>query len=95
MQMANTIVVESEAQLRAAENNSKALIATASAENNSTAGLEVKRKYELEWERLQILEVLAQKGRRFVSGPVGEQMMREMVPSGNSYTANTSKKTFF
>ena len=50
--MANTIVVESEAQLRAAENNSKALIATASAENNSTAGLEVKRKYELEWQRL-------------------------------------------
>merc|ERR1740133_865941 len=36
-QMANTTVVE---------NNSKALIATAGAENNSTAGLEVKRKYE-------------------------------------------------
>ena len=44
-QMANTTVVESEAQLRAAENNSKALIATAGAENNSTAGLEVKRKH--------------------------------------------------
>ena len=82
MQMANTIVVESEAQLRAAENNSKALIATASAENNSTAGLEVKRKYELEWKRLEVLETLAKNGRRFVSGPTGQAMMREMVPRG-------------
>ena len=80
MQMANTIVVESEAQLRAAENNSKALIATASAENNSTAGLEVKRKYELEWQRLQILEVLAKEGRRFVTGEAGQQLLMDMVP---------------
>jgi len=79
-QMANTIVVESEAQLRAAENNSKALIATASAENNSTAGLEVKRKYELEWQRLQILEVLAKEGRRFVTGEAGKQLLKDMVP---------------
>ena len=81
MQMANTIVVESEAQLRAAENNSKALIATASAENNSTAGLEVKRKYELEWQRLQIMEKLAMEGRRFVTGEVGKQLIKDMVPS--------------
>jgi len=79
-QMANTTVVESEAQLRAAENNSKALIATAGAENNSTAGLEVKRKYELEWQRLQILEVLAKDGRRFVTGESGKQLLKDMVP---------------
>jgi hypothetical protein len=79
-QMANTVVVESEGQLRAAENNSKALIATASAENNSTAGLEVKRKYELEWQRLQILEVLAKEGRRFVTGEAGKQLLKDMVP---------------
>jgi len=79
-QMANTTVVESEAQLRAAENNSKALVATAGAENNSTAGLEVKRKYELEWQRLQILEVLAKDGRRFVTGEAGKQLLKDMVP---------------
>jgi len=79
-QMANTTVVESEAQLRAAENNSKALVATAGAENNSTAGLEVKRKYELEWQRLQILEVLAKDGRRFVTGESGKQLLKDMVP---------------
>lgn len=79
-QMANTTVVESEAKLRAAENNSKALVATAGAENNSTAGLEVKRKYELEWQRLKILEVLAKDGRRFVTGQAGKQLLSDMVP---------------
>ena len=53
---------------------------TASAENNSTAGLEVKRKYELEWQRLQILEVLAKEGRRFVTGEAGKQLLKDMVP---------------
>ena len=83
-QMANTTVVESEAQLRAAENNSKALVATAGAENNSTAGLEVKRKYELEWQRLQILEVLAKDGRRFVTGDLGKALLKDMVPIGGA-----------
>merc|ERR1712146_489718 len=69
-QMANTIVMESEATLARANNNSKSLIAVAEAENNSTAGLEVKRKYELEWQRLQIMEKLAMEGRRFVTGEV-------------------------
>merc|ERR1719230_1473463 len=78
-QMANTIVLESEATLARASNNSKSLIAVAEAENNSTAGLEVKRKYELEWQRLSVLEQLASTGRRFVSGPTGQEMMREMV----------------
>ena len=67
-------------QLRAAENNSKALIASAESENNSTAGLEVKRKYELEWQRLQIMEVIAKDGRRFVTGDVGKQLLKDMIP---------------
>eukprot|EP00908_Phaeocystis_cordata_P008764 Transcript_19460.p3 GENE.Transcript_19460~~Transcript_19460.p3 ORF type:complete len:307 (+),score=198.83 Transcript_19460:654-1574(+) len=79
-QMANTTVLESEAKLRAAENNSKALIASAESENNSTAGLEVKRKYELEWQRLQIMEVIAKDGRRFVTGDVGKQLLKDMIP---------------
>merc|ERR1719261_1633495 len=79
-QMANTTVLESEPKLRAAENNSKALIASAESENNSTAGLEVKRKYELEWQRLQIMEVIAKDGRRFVTGDVGNQLLKDMIP---------------
>jgi len=75
-------ILSSEAKLKAAQNNAQSLIAEAEGENNSTAGLEVKRKYELEWKRLQVLESLARTGRRFVSGPSGQAMMREMVPSG-------------
>merc|ERR1719230_1178419 len=78
-QMANTVVLDSEATLARATNDAKSLIAQAEAENNSTAGLEVKRKYELEWQRLRIMESLAKEGRRFVTGETGQEMMREMV----------------
>ena len=46
-------ILASEAKLKAAQNNAQALVAEAEAENNSTAGLEVKRKFELEWKRLR------------------------------------------
>mmetsp|Transcript_30905 Transcript_30905/g.80790 ORF Transcript_30905/g.80790 Transcript_30905/m.80790 type:complete len:432 (-) Transcript_30905:469-1764(-) len=93
-EQAAVMILESEGQLRAAENNAQALIAEAEAENNSTAGLEVKRKYELEWERLAILEKLAKEGRRFISGSTGAGVMREMVPTSTSM-AKTSGKTYF
>jgi len=79
-QAAKVEILQSEGVLRAAENNSQALIASAEAEDNSTAGLEVKRKYELEWERLSIMEQLATTGRRFVSGGVGQSLLQDMVP---------------
>merc|ERR1719159_181149 len=79
-QAASVKVLESEAVLRAAENNAEGLKASAEAENNSTAGLEVKRKYELEWERLSIMQSLSQTGRRFVSGTLGQSLLQDMVP---------------
>ena len=84
-------ILQSEAKLKADENNAQSLIAEAEAENNSTAGLEVKRKYELEWERLGILEHFAASGRRFVSGPIRQEMLREMVPKSGM----TPKKAYF
>jgi len=86
-------ILASEAKLKAAQNNAQALIAEAEADNNSAAGLETKRRYELEWKRLQVLEKLAGKGRRFVSGPSGQAMMREMVPQGTFQA--TGKKSYF
>merc|ERR1712151_560615 len=80
-QTANVKVLESEAILKSNENHSQALIATAEAEDKSTAGLEVKRKYELEWERLSILSSLSTKGRRFISGQLGQQLLQDMVPT--------------
>jgi hypothetical protein len=84
-------VLNSQGKLRASENDANALIAQSEGELNSTSGLEQKRKYELEWKRLEILEGLASTGRRFVSGPAGQEMMREMVPRGTFQ----SKKTHF
>merc|ERR1711988_477644 len=80
-QMSNSVVLASESVLRASENNSKALVASAESENNSTAGLEVKRKYELEWERLKIMEIIAKDGRRFVTGEVGKNLLKDMIPT--------------
>jgi len=93
-EQAAVLILESEGKLRAAENNAAALVAEAEAENNSTAGLEVKRKYELEWERLQILESLAKTGRRFISGTTGKEMMKEMVPTSSSMASRTGKSYF-
>eukprot|EP00310_Coccolithus_braarudii_P022130 CAMPEP_0183355166 /NCGR_PEP_ID=MMETSP0164_2-20130417/39391_1 /TAXON_ID=221442 /ORGANISM="Coccolithus pelagicus ssp braarudi, Strain PLY182g" /LENGTH=425 /DNA_ID=CAMNT_0025528195 /DNA_START=39 /DNA_END=1316 /DNA_ORIENTATION=- len=89
-------VLASEAVLNTTENEAQSLIASAEAENNSTAGLEVKRKYELEWERLEIMQELAASGRRFVSGEAGQSIIKDMVPSaGLGGKADSSKKTFF
>ena len=89
-------ILESEGKLKAAENNAMAFVAEAEAENNSTAGLEVKRKYLLEWERLKIVEQLAGSGRRFVSGPTGQEMMREMVPTSFNFSkAGQQQKSYF
>lgn len=79
-EQARVRILESEAELAAAKNNADALVAVAEAENNSTKGLETKRKYELEWQRLSVLKDLASTGRRFFSGPAGQSMLREMAP---------------
>ena len=81
------LVLDSEARLKTAENDAKALEASAQAENNSTAGLEYKRKYELEWQRLSVLERLARQGRRFISGEIGSNVLGEMVPSATSFAS--------
>jgi len=84
-QRANVIVLQSESELRAAENNSQAVIASAEAENTAAPQLEVARKYELEWERLSVLETLAGSGRRLVSGTTGSSLLKEMVPSEKTF----------
>lgn len=79
-----TVTLESEGVVAKAENDAKSLIATAEAENNSTAGLETKRKYMLEWQRLNIMEALAKDGRRFVTGDLGKALLKDMVPIGGA-----------
>ncbi len=74
------MVKESEAQLKVAEAQAKALVARAEAEGLCSDDLDEKRKYELEWARLKVLEKLASKGRRFITGELGESLLNQLVP---------------
>ena len=55
---------------------------------------EVKRRYELEWERLEVMEGLAANGRRLVTGKMGSTVLQEMVPSSTSFTGSKGKSYF-
>lgn len=55
--------------------------------------IQASRKYELEWERLEVLEQFASKGRRLVSGHIGQSLLKEMVPSEKKFA--DSKKQYF
>ena len=79
-QNAIIMVKESEAQLKVTEAQAEALIARAQAEAESSENLSEKRKYELEWARLKVLEKLASKGRRFITGDLGEALLNQLVP---------------
>jgi hypothetical protein len=92
-QQKQVLVLQSEGKLAAAENDSKAMVTSAEAENTAAPQLEVKRKFELEWERLEVLQTLAKNGRRFVSGETGKALLKEMVPISNTFAA--SKKSYF
>ena len=43
-----------------------------------------KRRYELEWARLDVLGKIAAKGRRFISGEKGEAILNELVAGLNA-----------
>mmetsp|Transcript_63838 Transcript_63838/g.190482 ORF Transcript_63838/g.190482 Transcript_63838/m.190482 type:complete len:247 (+) Transcript_63838:300-1040(+) len=92
-QKARVKVLDSESELTKAENDSQAHVAMAEAENKAAPELEVARKYELEWERLSVLEKLASHGRRLVSGSTGHALLKEMVPSEKKFA--DSKKQYF
>ena len=79
-QKAIMLVKESEAQLKVVEAQAKALISRAEAEATAADDLEEKRKFELEWARLKVLEKLASKGRRFITGEMGESILNQLVP---------------
>ena len=79
-QKAVLMVKSSEARSKVIEAQAKALIARAEAEAETVDDLEEKRKYELEWARLKVLEKLAANGRRFIAGDMGESILNQLVP---------------
>lgn len=79
-QEATVMKKNSEAGLKVAESNAAAMVAKAEAEAEGAEALAEKRRYELEWARLAILEKIAGKGRRFITGEKGQAILDDLVP---------------
>lgn len=77
-----TMVTAARARLVAARNQADGMIATAEAEAAAAEKLKVKRKYELEWKRLQVMEDIAGTGRRVITGKSADAMLGQLVDSG-------------
>mmetsp|Transcript_14177 Transcript_14177/g.20902 ORF Transcript_14177/g.20902 Transcript_14177/m.20902 type:complete len:412 (+) Transcript_14177:134-1369(+) len=77
---ANVMIKNSEAALKVSESNAAAMIAKAEAEAEGAEALAEKRRYELEWARLKVLERIAGKGRKFITGDKGEAILNDLVP---------------
>jgi len=81
------MVKESEGKLKVAESRAKAMIARAEAEAEGAEALIEKRRYELEWARLSVLEKIASKGRKFITGEKGEAILKSLIPDLNDFEA--------
>lgn len=77
---AYVVVKESETGLRAAEYKADAMIVLAEAEAEAAEALAEKRRYDLEWSRLEVQKIIAQNGRKFICGEQGQQILDELVP---------------
>jgi len=80
-QRGNVKIREAEVNLKVAEAEAAGMIAKAEAAAKGSEALKEKREYELEWGRLSVLEQLASKGRRFISGEKGDKILRDLVPN--------------
>lgn len=78
---AHVMIKRSEVELTVKEMEAEAMVVKAEAEALGAEALEEKRKYELEWARLKILKTIAGKGRKFITGEKGEQILNQLIPS--------------
>ena len=74
------MVVELEALIDVAESKASSMISRARAEADGAKALFKKRRFELEWSRLEVLKKIAGNGRRFITGEVGEELSSDLVP---------------
>lgn len=75
----NTMVVKSEARLLAAKNAAEGMIAKAEAEAGAVQKLAVKRKFELEFRRLEVMREIAASGRKVFTGKAADELMNQLV----------------
>ncbi|CAE7661718.1 unnamed protein product [Symbiodinium microadriaticum] len=81
-----TMVTASRARLAAARNQAEGMIATAQAEAEAAEKLKEKRRYEIEWKRLKVMEEIAGRGRRVITGKAADVMINQLVDSGLTST---------
>lgn len=57
------------------------MVARAEVESDCVEALKEKRRYELEWERLRVLETIAgSKSKKFITGKKGDAILKELIP---------------
>lgn len=79
-----TRVTASRARLVAARNQAEGMLATARAEAAAAEKLKDKRRYEIEWKRLKVMEQIAGTGRRLIMGEAADAMTKQLVESGST-----------
>jgi len=78
-QEAKTEIYESVQRMEVAKNLGAALVSEAEAEEKAAASLKIKREYELEMAKLEVLQELARTGNIIISGDVGEKLINTML----------------
>jgi len=79
-QTTHQVVKDSETNLKVAEYKAQAMVVSAEAEAEAAEALAEKRKYDLEWARLEVQKKIAQNGRKFICGERGQAILDELVP---------------
>ena len=67
-QKATVMIKSSEAALKVAESQAASMIARAEADAEGADALAEKRRYELEWARLEVLKKVDKNGGKFITG---------------------------
>eukprot|EP00475_Leptophrys_vorax_P035463 TRINITY_DN58481_c0_g1_i1.p1 TRINITY_DN58481_c0_g1~~TRINITY_DN58481_c0_g1_i1.p1 ORF type:complete len:414 (+),score=124.05 TRINITY_DN58481_c0_g1_i1:92-1333(+) len=82
-QECETMVYESEKRVEAAKFLAEALRIEAESEGRAAKSLKVKREYELEMAKLEVLELLAKKGKIIISGSNGDKLINSLISGDN------------
>ena len=81
-------MLDSQAKLEVARLGAQALLAEGEAEQAAAENLAEKRRYELEWGRLEVLTKIASQGRKFITGARADQLMDDLCPVQKEISRN-------
>jgi len=77
---------ESETGLKVAEYQAEAMVVSAEAEAEAAEALAEKRRYDLEWSRLEVQKKIAKNGRKFITGEQGQAILDALIPKAGIKT---------